>query len=653
MRLVPLLLFLFACGDNVDARVTLAVPSTWQPAFDEFVAFTPELAFGDGGYHIDVVDDPSIPLEGYRLDRATVHAHDVLGAQYGVAAALERIGYRFRHPYETFHAWQPEAAAPDDALHVPQVRVRGFQLHTLHPIEGYFAFWEPDPGNTPDAHRIIDWLIKNRGNYLQWVGLDDIMEPARHADWQTFTRELIDYAHVRGVRVGLNMQLFGRSNLQLAFDLHDDDTQTLAASISARLPLVTEDLPFDVYDLSFGEFFGADPQKFIDATNEVAAQLRAFAPQAEMHATVHVGAKQRVTYMGRDLLYYFLVQYCDPAIVPDIHTVMYYNLYDDAGGAYQHDTFAEHRQYLLDRVCAGQRAAYFPETAYWIAFDDSMPTYTPVYVYSRWRDLAGIAQDGCGKPLDEQLIFSSGWEWGYWLHDVTALRASYELADPGALIRDAFGHDLGPAAGLVEQLANEQKRALIDERLAPYMAGRDVAIDTGAMLDPPIISQPARITFDELVAAPALDSFDASVLAPLRAHAAALDALGDRLADTPLADSRWSHELRDGFEIDQIRARFVLATYGAVIAHLRGDTGDAEYAEAQQLLARAHDVVTSRHANLHDPHGRRLVSKTPNSTFYQFGYLYMAETLCYWQRELDQVGAILGNSTKIPNGCLF
>jgi len=646
-------LVLFGCGDNVDARVTLAVPTAWTSAFDEFVAFTPELAFGEGGYHIEVVDDPTIPLEGYQLEQTIVHAHDVLGAQYGVAAALEHVGYRFRHPLDTFHAWRPAAATEDTALHVPQVRVRGFQLHTLHPIEGYFAFWEPDPANTRDAHRIIDWLVKNRGNYLQWVGLDDIMEPGHHATWQAFTRELIDYAHLRGVRVGINMQLFGRSNLQLAFDLHDDDAQSISDSVAARLPLITQDLPFDVYALSFGEFFGADPQKLIDATNEVARQLRELAPQAEMHATVHVGAKQRVTYMGRDLLYYFLVQYCDPSIIPDIHSVMYYNLYDDAGGAYQHDTFAEHRQYLLDRMCAGQRAAYFPETAYWIAFDDSMPTYTPVYVYSRWRDLAGLAQDGCGKPLDEQLIFSSGWEWGYWLHDVTALRASYELAEPGTLIADAFGSDLAPAAALVEALATEQKHALIDERLAPYMAGRDVAIDTGAMLDPPIVSQPDRITFDELVGDPAIESFEASVLVPLRAHADALDALADQLAGTKLPVSRWSHEVRDGFAIDQLRARFVLATYGAVLAHLRGEGGDAEYAEAQALLAQAHAIVSSRHANLHDSHGRRLVGKTPNSTFYQFGYLYMAETLCYWQRELDQVGGILGNTTKVPNGCLF
>src|SRR5262249_19010697 len=153
------------------------------------------------------------------------------------------------------------------------------------------------------------------------------------------------------------------------------------------LPIITEATPFDVYDLSFGEFFDADPSKFIDAVNEVAKQLRARAPSAEMHALVHVGATQRVQFMGQNLIYYFLVKFADPAIVPDIHSVMYYDLFEDAGGAYHHTDFSEHREYLRERMCAHQKVAYHPETAYWIAFDNSVPTLVPLYAHSRFLDL--------------------------------------------------------------------------------------------------------------------------------------------------------------------------------------------------------------------------------------------------------------------------
>src|SRR5262249_52885417 len=186
--------------------------------------------------------------------------------------------------------------------------------------------------------------------------------------WKSATAEIIDAAHRRGIRVGLNIQLFGASNLQQAFDLVDDATGSIPDQIAARLPLVIDGVAFDVYDPSFGEFFDADAQAFIDAVNEVRHQLTSLAPSAEMHAVVHVGATQRVQYMGNDILYYFLVQYADPSIVPEIHTVMYYDLFEDAGGAYQHQGFSEHRQYLVDRLCAGQAAADFPETPAWVWF---------------------------------------------------------------------------------------------------------------------------------------------------------------------------------------------------------------------------------------------------------------------------------------------
>ena len=99
----------------------------------------------------------------------------------------------------------------------------------------------------------------------------------------------------------------------------------------------------------------------------------------------------------------------------------------------------------------------------------------------------------------------------------------------------------------------------------------------------------------------------------------------------------------------------MLATYGAVIAHLRGDDlgAAAALAAADERLADAQRIVTARHADLHDTHRRRLVDKTSNRTFYQFGYLFMADTLCYWHRELAEVRGVLGDSSAIPPSCVF
>lgn len=651
------------CGDNLQGRISIVADPAFEPALREFVRFVPyPLSIGahEGGFQLEVGADAAIPAEGYRLevvgDAIVIRASDVLGAQYGTAAALEALGFRFRHPFDTYVPHVPVLGPTDDLVHRPDVRVRGLQLHTLHPIEGYFAVWEPSAGSRNDAERIVDWLIKNRGNFLQWVALDDILDPARHMAWKEYTRGLIDYAHARGVRVGLNIQLFGQSNLQLAFDLSDDRTGMIpiADEIAARLPLVTAGVPFDVIDLSFGEFFNADPQRFVDSVNEVRRQLRELAPQAEMHAVVHVGATQVVNYMGEDLLYYFLVKHADPSIVPDIHSVMFYNLFEPTGGAYHHEDFREHREYLAQRMCAGQPAAYFPETAYWVAFDNSVPQFFPLYVRNRWLDLAELrARVTCGK-LDNHLLFSTGWDWGYWLHDVTALRASYELpASFDDLVRAELAPELGAAVPAVLDLIELQRDYLMEKELVAYLAGRDAAIDAGRSLG--IVSQPDRVTLDDLAAGADPQAFRAGVLAPLAEYADAIERLAAGVEKLSLPETTWAAELRDGFAINRVRARFVIELYEATLAQLAGDPAAARrHADAAEgLLERGRAVVTRRHRDLHDTHTRRLVDRTPNRTFYQFGYLHMADTLCYWRRELAQLEAIMDTASGVPPACVF
>lgn len=664
--LVASLLGLFACGDNVRGNIALVVDEQFAPVFDDFVAY--------GGHRglvlrespgaiatIRVAFDAAMPREGYRVEKVgttyQVQASDVLGAQYGAAAALEALGVRYRHPLDPYvpGTFELGDVAPD--VHQPQIRVRGFQLHTLHPIEGYFAFWEPTSG-TVYGKRIIDWLVKNRGNFLQWVALDDIItDPARHTAWLAHTKELVDYAHFRGIRVGLNIQLFGQSNLQQAFDLSDDTTGTvpLADEIAARLPLITDGVTFDTYVLSFGEFFNSDADKFVAALNEVQAQLAARVPTAELQGFIHVGDDQRIDYMGENLIYYFLVKFAHPAIVPAVHTVMFYNLYEPAHGAYHHEDFAEHAAYLEQRICEGKPAAYIPETAYWVAFDVSIPQFYPLYIRSRWLDLAKLKErvGACG-PLDNHTVFQTAWEWGYWLNDTTVMRASYELPSSyESLIETELAPDLAAAAPLVARLAELQHEYLMDKELAPYLASRDASIDAGRLLG--IISQPNNVTFDDLAKGADRAAFRTNVMEPLAAYADALEGLAAEVDDLALPDSRWTAELRAGFRIDAVRARYAIATYSATLAHLDGDTDGlaTHHTEAQRRFDEAQAIVKARHADLHDTHGRRLVDRTPNRTLYEYGYLYMPETMCFWRRELIEVERVTMGSTEPVPDCLF
>ncbi|MBA2540786.1 MAG: hypothetical protein H0V17_14195 [Deltaproteobacteria bacterium] len=668
MARAVIVLALISCGDNVPGNITIRTASAFEPALIEYARVTqyPLIvaevdAEVSDGFSITVVEDSALPAQAYQLAKLddkqiTVAASDILGAQYGTTAALETMGLRFRHPYDTFVPSTIKIGEVDTEIHKPDIRVRGLQLHTLHPIEPYFAFWEPSAQNTEDAHRIIDWVIKNRGNYLQWVALDNILKPAELAEWKPFTRELIDYAHVRGVRVGLNIQLFGAANLQQAYDLVDEAEEDIPTQIAARLPTVTNDLPFDVYDLSFGEFFDSEPQAFIDAVNEVKNQLAVLAPQAEMHALVHVGADQVVNFNGEDLIYYFLVKFADPAIIPDVHTVMFYNLYEPAGGAYKHEDFSAHREFLLERMCSGKPVAYQPETSYWVAFDISVPQYLPLYVHNRWLDLEMLdAEPGCGA-LDNHMLFSTGWEWGYWLHDVTALRASYERPSTStALIEAEFGTDLGPAVPTVARLIEVQREQLMLGELVQYIAGRDTSIDAGRLLD--IVSQPDRVTFEDLEALdPAgREAFKADVITQLVVYRTNIEGIEDELTALDLEDNRWTRELRDGVAMDRLRAAFIIELYTATLNQLAGDTeaAQSDLLRAEALMGAAQEIVSRRHGDLHDGLADKLIEETANDTLYQYGYLFMADTLCFWVRELAQVKSILNGTSESVPSCLF
>ena len=640
------LVALAACAEAPTPITIVTTPST-DAALRDFVALTPYEGLRVGtkadGFIIEVADEP-VCRECYRITAAgdrtwRVAASDVLGAQYGVAHALENLGFRFRAPGATYVPERLQFEGELDVLHEPRVKgQRGLQLHTLHPIEAHFALWTP--GDELAARQMFDWIVKNRGNHVQWPALDDIMEPARHAQWKALTTKLLDHAHRRGLTVGLGMQIFGSGNMQQAFDLSDG--MDFESELAQRLPLVTDGLAFDAYVLAFGEFFGEDPDRFIAAVNATTAAIRARRPDGvAIHASIHVGADQRVTYRGEELPYYFLVKHADPTIVSNVHTVMFYNLFEDAGGAYGHESFAEHHAYLLEQQRLGRKPTYYPESAYWIAFDNSVPLFLPVYVRSRWLDLDGL------PGLDGHIVFSSGWEWGYWLADYASLRGSYQLpASHAALVADAYGRDLAPAVALVAELAEVQAARSIDQRLAPYLAGRDTLIDLGDQLG--IHSQPDRITFDDLATGDRA-AFERDVLAPLGDYARELSLLHDRVRALDLPSSRWSREIVDGFAVTASRARFIHAAYRGVLAHLAGEDPAPARRDLEAALADGKAAVARRHGDLHvDP--APLVGRTPNATIYAYGYLFQAHSLCYWLRERAQVATIIdGDTAPIPN----
>ena len=666
-----LALSLLACT-SPDA-LTVTVPADQEAAFTDFVAFLDwddaTLAVDDTpqprsrGLEIGVVLDQDCDecwlLEPVGRDDWLVHAGDSLGAQYGVAEVLEAHGFRFHHP---FRGVRPASLDPVDiadagTLRVPEVARRGLQLHTLHPVEGLFDAYMPSADGQERTARVVDWLVKNRGDHVQWLALYDIYDPTAHAAWVDHSATLLDRAHDRGVTVGIGVQLYGAASLQHAYVLLDDvgtlDEQR--AAIRGRLePVLRDDLPWDLVALSFGEFFDAEPEDFLASTQLAVDEMHALSPDLVVAGKVHVGADLVVEYQGEELPYYFLAQYVE-GLTPWVHTVMYYNLFDDPGGSYGHEDYDAHRELLLDRIEAGEPVCYFPESAYWVAFDNSVPTYLPVYMRSRWEDLDGIEAAGVGA-LPEQVLFSSGWEWGYWQTDVAVLRGSFHQPDHWAdPIREELAvHDQGSAvADVVQALGDAQYDVLVGERAAAWLAGVDAVIELGATQG--IVAQPLRPSYAELHGWDAERLADDGValeelLAEL--HAIHADALADYAALGVGRDDPFLAEIEDGLAVDVQRAAFQQALVGAVLASARGEDPSARLDAAEAAYAAGQEVVARRHGALHYPEPGLLLDEDNLPTLYTAGYLHHADTLCFWERERAQVRNLLLDEGLTVPGCV-
>jgi hypothetical protein len=676
--LVTAAVVLAGCASNAPGTVIFPpeLQSTVDAAFEDvdfaglerISSSSPRARLPSGGKLALAIEVDASCTECYRFEgsptRLVLVAGAPLGVQYGIAHWLESLGYRFNHPFRTYVPPSLPSAPAGDLVgkrFAPEQRRRGYHMHTLHPIEGLWDFWVPTPEHLEGARKTLNWVVRNRGNYIQWAALDDIMPegPTRTA-WRAHTGAIFDLAHARGLKVGLGIQLFGQSNLQNAFDLLDVPLPAdPKAEMARRYRILLDGLALDTINLSFGEFFGADPQQFVDRANDAYDALQEVKPGAEMTALIHVGNYQnlRVTYAGKTQLYYFLIQYANPAIVNWVHTTMYYNLFEPTGQAYMHDEFDEHRAFLLERLKAGKPTGYFPESAYWIAFDNPLPIYLPLYVRSRHYDMLKIreaARAQGGDELEDHILFSTGWEWGYWQTDTAVLRMGYSLPESW---EDYFSFHFpqAPALGpILARLAEAQHQAHILEKLTAYYAGRDNIIDAGEKLG--IFSQPDRIEFDEIARLSATDraAFDDRVVKKLEAHSAAVDALENEVKALQLdTNDPFLAEAIDSVSITASRARFVAKMYRGTLEFAASGSEPSIIAAAEAELDVAGALVANRRRNFFWDEPLKLIRDIENPTFYKYGYLRDANSLCFWRREVAQVHNLMRNNGETVPGCVL
>ncbi len=652
------------------------------------------LVFGASGN--DERPDTDIALTSTRKSNTTYYfalgaasaRRPNLNAHFAAYALLERLGFRFLHPL------QPEVPKalvfPDSIDQHENARwpVRRWHLHTQHPLEltNLLNGWGKDASEDqagfdemlPEWEAFLEWCLANKQNQVSWYLL--MAKP-----WQDFADSALRQArlgalhriaHEFGIETGITAPLAFQQ--QHAWTMIRRTGQEVDQIHHAIDWLAATGLDFIEIEMGFSEFTHPDDRTMLAWMNEATRYAKdnyRISTSVKVHAsTGQVADDFQNPVTGEKLNFNFLPYYADPELAVMPHTVQVYGLQDPAP-TYGNQDFSAIYEYL--RWEAGRRPVlFYPETAYWVSYDNDVPLFLPIYGERRLADLRLIAKAedagelglGAqkGSRIQGQVNFSSGWEWGYWLNDVLAARAAWnpylDVKDDGLALRlslEPVSSLFGPAKDEFESLLSEliqfENDTLIRGKFAgitpstpvkrsgqAYLQGVDAWDDLGDLFNV-ASTQPDKLgllTVRSPLGALASPSYQREI-APLLFY------MKERFAEFSLRlkdlESRVPNQARpiyeefqDSLDITSLRAEQVYALY-QFAAHANNleaavDEQNRWQNEAEDALRRGLAISVRRSASYRVPLDRIAAWKA-GPTAYNYGYLWTVSNLFYWRRD--------------------
>jgi hypothetical protein len=326
-----------------------------------------------------------------------------------------------------------------------------------------------------------------------------------------------------------------------------------------------------------------------------------------------------------------------------IHTVMFYELKEDKAPVYG-NTNLKHMHALMKKEQGQRETWYYPESAYWVTFDNSVPMFLLPYLSARHTDIQTIESEG----IEGHLTFSSGWEWGCWLFDWSIARWSWDYGTPSGEMEPVGHLTDATLMAYMEELHRLQDQYFKDQELMRYLTAQSVLDEVPKRFSREFQPRP-RWRYPYLfnrANRSELDSFRQEGILPLEAFIKDYGAVLDKMEKQVSADGRYPtfvQEWLDGLRITLLRAKHRVACLKAIHQY-RSDALDGEgrclyyqhLQEAKNIRQAALDIVERRERQYrYDP--AWLATKRKGHTAYHFGYLYPVRQLHFWEREEQQI----------------
>lgn len=615
------------------------------------------------GSAIVVVVDPTAELdpEGYRLTakhtasatrpELELLAKTELGAAYGLWGLAKELGARWFHPEDEAFIRSPGSTLPwpeTPTTHTPDFALRGFHEHTQHPTVASDIFLRPDfEGGREAVSRQLRWLARNRQNILTVHFLSTVDLAA----WTPFMADIADEA--RGLGIAMGVVIGFTDQQQHAFrlvraDLQDDQGQPIPPEQQIRDGLdrvLASGIDHVVFQIGTSEFTAPDPAITIAWLDAAVDHIVSEHPRVTPHAWIHITCNL-LTAEGKDFFHTPL--YADPALGAWVHTTMFYTLRDPAP-VYDCEDFTHQLDFLAE--AQGQREqTFFPESAWWLGFDNNLPLLLPITGVSRERDIADIQSFG----VTGHVTFTTGREHLYWMYDHYVAWAAWDadltwsnyLRD----MRSVWTHGETVAEVLTEW-TELQVRDLYETNpeIFFYLAGElpqdEVGVLAGVIARRPKLALKSVRDYGDVEFSQWKTS-DYDLLVQMREDYAALVS---RLPDTgprtegESAADRLYREVYRAAKIHLQRIEHAIAIYGGVIAARANDRPLAEQrlSEARAISEAVRAELVRAESDYRDPVEWLARLKPESLTVYPFGYLYETSTAYFWTRRDDQLANLI------------
>lgn len=572
----------------------------------------------------------------------TLEAKSDEGISAGIYGLLHEIlNFNFYHPratqYPDLKTWPLKENLSYRSK--PRFNKMGFHLHTQHPIELTEALLDENyPNGEKVIREYIDWLARNRQNYMEFC----LLESINRDTWPAYAAKWVQYMKDRGIIPGLDLSLHMKQ--QYAFKLYRNIPKSFKSKenqILERFNQLTQ-AGWKYWNVEFSE------TEFTSGNAEEKARLRRYVHDLMFKKEIHLTGREHVVKPekmvgGGQTAKISKEDTLDAHRGTMIHTVMFYTLNDTLAPVYGNDNLLHMKDMLL-REMQHRETWYYPESAYWVTFDASIPMFLTPYLNGRLEDILYCQNIG----VEGHLTFTSGWEWSYWLIDWSIANWSWQSEINGEEITpypEQYFNKITSSSSAKSYFKNVvalQHQEIKLNNLMQYLTAMTVTDEMPFGQNLPFHPKPDHDygKIRNKISLEIVDSLTNHAIPALKQFAKQYELYRSDLSAEDVKNPILK-EIIESLDIVAKRAEHRAATLSyllefrrATITKNKQDKKSAKryLEEAQSIRLQALKIVRSREQHYRYPLAE-LAFKKEDHTSYQFGYLFPVHDLHFWERE--------------------